>query len=101
MPRLLVPRIRGDDDWVRRFRYASLLRRKNPVPLRVQADQVAGAEFAVARTVDLDQRGPAAGRQRHLGALGWPQRAPPFHRALQEAAADRADLHVVAADEQF
>src|ERR1041385_8382961 len=79
----------------------SLLRRKDPVPPRVQADQVAAAEFAVARAIDLDQCGPVAGRQRHLGALGWPQRAHAFHRALQYAAADRADLHVVAADEQF
>ena len=74
---------------------------KNPVAAGLQADDVAGLQFPVARRVDLDHGLALAARQRHFGPLDRAERADMPHRALERAAAGRADLHVVAADEQF
>ena len=44
---------------------------------------------------------PSLTAQRDFGALGRAEGADMADRALQRAAAGRADLHVMTADEQF
>src|SRR5262245_2145843 len=80
---------------------ASVLGRENPVPAGLQADDFAGLQFPVAGGVDLDHGLALAARERDLRPLDRAERADMTHRALQRAGSRRADLHVMAAHEQF
>src|SRR6266702_1919371 len=77
-----------------------ILSRENPVAAGLQGDDFAGLELPVPGGVDLDH-GLALAAQRDFRPLDRAERADMAHRALQRTRPGRADLHVVAADEQL
>src|SRR5215471_21158286 len=73
-------------------------RGENPVAAGRQADDIADAELVVPGRVDLDRGLPL--RQLDFGSLNWAEGADMGDRALEGAAAGRAELHVMTTDEK-
>src|SRR5712691_10638351 len=78
-----------------------ILPSENPVASGLQSDDIAGLEFPIPGRVDLNHGRALAGRQGDFRALDRAKRSDTLYRALKRTAASRADLHVMATDEQF
>src|SRR5882672_12261853 len=89
--------VNGGGFWNR----AAILPSENPVASGLQSDDIAGLEFPIPGRVDLDHGRALAGRQGDFRALDRAERPDTPYRALKRTAASRADLHVMATDEQF